>query len=112
MLTRSRLSAPYRDGCLKPAHLRHRHVHEDHARVHVAKGLERQPAVADDLETVVGFAQNLAEHQLVHLIVFGDQYVDAMIFAVSGTAAPSDGRSRRGRIVRGSVQNPDRGPGI
>ena len=81
---------------LQTAHLRHRHIHQDHPRAELAESVERLAAVADDLKMVAGLAKDLREHQLVHLVVLGDEDVEHGLRA---------GRARTGPHRRRLQQN-------
>ena len=64
---------------LVAVHLRHRDVHQDQLGPQRAVHLDRGAAIAGDSVAEAEAAEDLAEHQLVHLVVLGDQDVERRV---------------------------------
>jgi hypothetical protein len=86
-----KMVADYIDaGGIQPAHLRHRDVHQDDARLVRTEHLDRRAAIVGEAMAEAHAFENLREDQLVDLVVFRDEHVEAMVRCrggLRGTAA-------------------------
>ena len=63
-------------GRMEAVHLRHLAIHQHRVIARAQGRLDRQPAVAHHVTFKPGAIQDLRRHQLVHLVVFGQQQSD------------------------------------